>query len=361
MRLDPTVALPFAVALACHAPTTSPGTAPAVAQDSATRLQVRVDPRVELFSMLWRTAGIPPYAPQDEHRTPYEAAVDARMAPLRSHPAVQQAEALAESKGIGFDAPMSLAVHLSWPELELVRPLQPWPASLDDRWQGVDMDAWLSTVRAFASDARLAEFFAEQRPLWDRVDATMAAFVQAHGADAPQWLHEFSGTAIAQTVLVQGLLTERGNYGPHVVLPDGRKTAYQIIVNWHPDEDGVPRPQPDLAVFYIHELAHSYMNPLVERHASILQASAQALYDRHAAAMEAVGYGEWYSVACESLVRAATRTYLHDDPEAAAGADENDRLQGFAWVPEVAAVLEPPLDETDMTAVAQVLARHGAP
>src|ERR1022692_3275915 len=64
------------------------------------------DSRIELMSILFRLAGNKEY---HQCRIPaYDKAMDSYFAPYRDHDAVR----LARSLGVGFDAPMKLAVHV---------------------------------------------------------------------------------------------------------------------------------------------------------------------------------------------------------------------------------------------------------
>jgi hypothetical protein len=72
--------------------------------------RVGVDPRIELFSIVFRLAGNNEYT---QGRVPsYLDAIDRYFAPYRDHPAVKLARELAETDGVGFNAPMNLAVRL---------------------------------------------------------------------------------------------------------------------------------------------------------------------------------------------------------------------------------------------------------
>lgn len=346
-------------------PARRPAVAPSAHEPAAepeASWRVGVDPRVEVFSMLQRAAGIPPYAPTGDARTPYARRVDAKLAALKDHPAVVHTQRLAEANGIGFDAPMALAVHLGWPGLEPLLPLSPLPAALDDRWAGVDVEAYLADVRAFVAAAELEAFFAEQAPFFAEVGTTLEDFLGRYDRHTTAWLERYSGVGVDEVVIVQGLLTEQGNYGPHVVLPDGRTSAYQIVVLWHPDAAGRPQPTEELLTYVIHETAHSYMNPLADAHHGVFAAGASALFAKLERRMNDIGYGDWETLVRESLTRAATRAYLRSigAEQALADARVLDDGHGFVWIDDVIAALQPPIDDVDAAAVAAVLERYAS-
>src|SRR5260370_25143340 len=78
---------------------------PAMVRAQAYR--VGVDPRIELMSVLFRLAGNNEY---NQCGIPvYDRAIESYFAPYRNHGAVQLARGLTD---MGFEGPMSLAVHL---------------------------------------------------------------------------------------------------------------------------------------------------------------------------------------------------------------------------------------------------------
>ncbi|MEM6989486.1 MAG: DUF4932 domain-containing protein [Myxococcota bacterium] len=302
------------------------------------RLVARVDPRIELMSMLFRAAKVVPYA-ADVSRTPYERAVDARLAKWASHPAVAASKTLHADKSISYNAPVGLAAYLQWPSLQPARPLQPLPPLLDDRWAAVDTDAYLTQVRSFAEDAELEAFFGEQAPYFQRVEAALSEFVASYRI--VPWFEGFFGRTDIEHVLVQGLLVGSANYGASMQRLDGGIEAYQIVVVWKADAQGIPHPDGALLGYVVHEMAHSYVNPVTEERTAVLEPSGAALFARVRRKMEAAAYDGWQHMVNESLVRASTRLYLEHAgaADALTAMKTQDDNEGFAWVGELATAL----------------------
>ena len=112
----------------------------AAEKQSRTLIEVRVDPRVELFSIIFRLAGNKEYS--QGRVESYVKDVEKHFGPFRNHPAVGMARKLRTTRGVGYDAPMSLAVHLDAENLETKLPLRPWPQSLHRR----RVRAWIHIV-----------------------------------------------------------------------------------------------------------------------------------------------------------------------------------------------------------------------
>ncbi len=150
--------------------------------------EVAVDRRIELFSILFRLAGAEEYG--QATATGYLAEVDRHFAPYRDHPAVAASRRVRQEAGIGFDAPMSLAVFLD-DDLRLIRPLSPWPEALDDRWRKVDVAAYLADVRRFAADSGFDAFFTGQRAYFAGVEDRFRALLRS--GDPVAWFDRFFG------------------------------------------------------------------------------------------------------------------------------------------------------------------------
>jgi len=100
--------------------------------------EVSADPRVELFSIIFRLAGNPEYCRSIV--LAYVKDADKYFKPFRSHDVILLAKKLRSTRDVSYNAPMSLAIHLNdATELKERIPLQPRPASLDRRWQPAEL------------------------------------------------------------------------------------------------------------------------------------------------------------------------------------------------------------------------------
>ena len=139
--------------------------APAFAADEQpqqTLARVEVDPRVELFSIIFQLAGSNEYT--QGRVESYTKDVESHFGPFRNHSVVEMAKKLRATRGVSYDAPMSLAVLLTDVEkLEIKVPLEPWPESLDRRWTAQNVRGFLEAARQFVRDASYGNFFKKNR------------------------------------------------------------------------------------------------------------------------------------------------------------------------------------------------------
>lgn len=303
-------------------------------------LDVTVDPRVELMSIVFRLAGSPEYN-HPSSRSPYAADVEKHFARFfgdderQCHAVIVMARKLRKERGISFDAVMSLAVHcdekMRYP---YDRPLE----RLDHRWRMEDVRAFLALVRHFREASKFDAFFAAHRALYDAAVASHREIAEK-SADVG-WFDGFFGRkAEAKTVVILGLLNGPMNYGVGVRHPDGRETLTPVLGMYRFDDRGVPQPVPRFVPLLVHEIAHSYVNPIVDRHAALLAEPAAPLFRVKAPQMLKQAYSSWKIMMYESIVRAAVLEHLRQHGNAVSQQVLDDYRIGFTWSSDLAQLL----------------------
>lgn len=294
-------------------------------------MTIAVDRRVELVSMVFRLAGNPEY--QSAPPTPYVVAVDAAIKPHADHPVIAATKALRERHGIGYDAPMILAVHLD-DQLQ-PRAIDELPA-LDARWQGVDAVAYAAQLRDFATVVKLDELLAAHADYFAKAAAALRTVVEAEQPVA--WFDaKFGARDRATFTVVPGPLNGRNNFGVRATV-GGTSELYQIL--GIPHRDGLPDTSEDTVSLLVHEMAHSYVNPVFERHRAALARAGQHLFGLLEKRMRAQAYTEWKTMLNEAGVRALTTLYLREKhgAEAGARAARAEQRRGFVWTNELVEV-----------------------
>ena len=75
-----------------------------------------------------------------------------------------------------------------------------------------------------------------------------------------------------------GLLNGPHNYAASVRLADGSDEIYEFVCLDALDADELPKPGAETLQLLVHELAHSYVNPVVDAHAGELEAGFSKLF-----------------------------------------------------------------------------------
>ena len=163
-----------------------------------------MDPSVELVSLLFRLAGNPEYS---HCRVPaYAADVDIQFNRFRDHSAVQLARKLRQTRGVSYDACMSLAVLLTDsfdPRLSV--PLDPWPDFLDQRWDAASVNTFVTAAGQFVKDSGFNDFIKAHESLYRTSESRMRYLSRYEGEQAAkreireqqalgfEWMQELSG------------------------------------------------------------------------------------------------------------------------------------------------------------------------
>lgn len=327
---------------------TSPAVGPRHLVATAAALDVHVDRRIELFSVLERLAGRAEYGLAT---TPYALAADEWFAPFRDEPAVRMLRDLIATNGIGYDAAMTLAVHVD-EQFRPIAPLDPRPDAVDRRWEGVDLVHLLDDVAAFVATSRFDDFMGEHDDYIAAVEAEFGSFLRSRPIVA--WFDGvFGARPHDRYTVVPGLLVGQMSYGVH---NDDDGAVYAIMSLESADVDGIPSPGLLTEEYLVHEFAHSYVNPVVRSSLAVFGGEAPLL-DAAVPAMAQQAYATREVVVAESIVRALTVLYLRDEVSADAA---NTSLQvqtglGFVWTADLARALDRSIQAGDGLLTDQVL------
>lgn len=293
---------------------------------------VRVDPRVELMSLIFRLSGNPEY---NQNRLPfYIQDVEEYFGKFRNHDAAQMAKQLRQSRGVSFDAVMSMAIHVKDVDSMAERvPLDPAPASWDIRWTVEDTRKFQRASRSFVKDARFNAFFDAHKDLYRVAESRMKKVLSDYRVVG--WFDRFFGAkSDASFTVILGMMNGGACYGPRVVFPNGREELYCVLGVWLKDRKGLPRFDKSVLPTVVHEFCHSYVNPLVNLHADDLENAGQRIFSSVEDAMRRQAYPGWRTMMYESLVRACVVRYrLAREGEAAAEQQivrENTNM--FFWI-----------------------------
>ncbi|NOZ95490.1 MAG: DUF4932 domain-containing protein [Acidobacteria bacterium] len=332
----------LAIVIICCLALLGASAAPLLAVEPATvESAVSVDPRVELVSIVFYLSGGSDYNLPNQYR-PYQERVNRWFSRFKDHPAVRYAIKLRNDDGISFNAPMGLAIRISPdPSMKLLVPLEPWPERFDDRWTPHTVRAFLKRLRSFRRDSDFDAFYRENTPFYNEITARLGSVV--HRELHMEWFPSFFGSGALRegTVhIVPGALLGPCNYGPSVRIA-GRVHRYVIIGVWRTDGKGQPIFRHGDISTVVHEVCHSFSNPVVQRWMHQLRPLFAELQSRHEKAFGAQGYGDPESIAYETMVRACVERYLLDTDGKAAAREhaEEQRKRGFLWVGDLCRLL----------------------
>ncbi|MCP4710615.1 MAG: DUF4932 domain-containing protein [Planctomycetes bacterium] len=309
---------------------------------------VKVDERVELISIIYRLAGNPEYG-QGRVRS-YIKDIEEHFNPVRDHEVVKLAQQLRRARGVSYDAPMGLAIHLvDAKELKEKVSFDEWPTGLDKRWQLAEVREFLEKARAFVKDGEFKKFFDEHQELYEISEARAQKVIddEAH----LEWFGEFFGEQKnAKFYLYLGMVNGGACYGPRFIAGD-QEEFYCILGVWKSGLLGLGKPVFDASMLdtVVHEFCHSYVNRHVYAHEAELKEAGEKLFGMVQQRMKRMAYGSWPTMMHESVVRASVVRYLQEyQGEAAAEAQIKREIgNGFLWMRELAELLGEYEEERD--------------
>ena len=305
------------------------------------RLKASVDPRVELLSIIFRLAGHPEYN-QPNSQSPYSDDVAKHFGPFREHAVVQTARQLRGSRGVSYDAVMSMAMHIEDTQTLKERiPFDQRPPRLDERWRTDEARTFLEQARDFVKQTDFNGFYKAHQALYDTTAARLEE--QLATRDYLTWFDAYFGARPgARFHVYAGLLLGGCCYGSGIQFPNGKEEITPILGVWEFDSEGLPVISEGITPTVVHELCHSYTNAIVDRHADALQPAGERIFATCADKMRQMAYGEWKTMVYESLVRVCVVRYLRatDGPSAANQEIQQQHDKGFAWIGALSRVLE---------------------
>ena len=298
----------------------------ACAQES--RLQVQVDPRIELMAVVEILAGYGWTGLLSKEDTAYRRDVDAWFLAHKDHPAVKRFAELSKA-GYTFDGPAQTMVCLSTlPDLKL----QAAPSDCSAGRAGGErsLAAWLDQLRDFAAKSEFPAFFRAHRGLYSMMEETTRKKIEK---DYAANLEDYFGTKqTSYHIALAPLLV--GNFGPRVPRGAGTFDIYGIL-GAAGQSNGVPQfgSLESLRSLVWHEFGHSFVNPEVDLLRDSVDKSKKLLGPIEQK-MRPQAYQDWLTVVREHVVRAMTTRLafreLGDDAGRAALWREKSR--GFAYV-----------------------------
>jgi hypothetical protein len=301
-------------------------------------LEVKMDPRVELMSLIFHLAGNPEY--NQVHVPSYQKAVWDYFGKFKDHAVVRMARKLRKTRGVSFDAVVNMAIHVTDPyTLREKVPFAPRPHDLDNRWKIIEAREFLYEARDFVQQTRFKLFINKFKKLYDTMVSRLQKIVQNGRLD---WFDTFYGQRPhASFTVVPGLLNNGHSYGIRVKLTEGNEELYCILGVWMRDNDGFPFFNSSILPTVVHEFCHSYANPMVDKFESQLKTAAQTIYPYVAQAMKQQHYLDWKIMLTESLVRACTIRYVLavNGQEAAKKLISQEINNKFLWIEKLSLLL----------------------
>ena len=232
-------------------------------QSDEQKIEITVNPTVELFSLIHHLAGDNQY---NENLIPaYIKKVDNHFGHMKNHPAIKFAKECNTLYQINGDAPMALVVYIGLPPtLEPKVNLSALPHDFDPRWDSTLISNYLKHARDFVTESKFLDFHNHQNEFHkESIEKVKEMLFKEH---ITEWFYNFFGYYPDNFKINIALLNGSCNYGYSITLPDKSVESVCLLGARNPHWiSGVPTfDKKWFLPIIIHEFCHSYINPLRE-------------------------------------------------------------------------------------------------
>jgi hypothetical protein len=295
-------------------------------------LKAKVDERCELLSAVFRLAGAEEYV---THEIPfYVDSLDNYFEPYKNHEILEYCKTYRENYGIGYDAPMSLAVHLQIVDGKISLIPNVKENSLDSRWNKDYLPRFMELLNDFYTTTKFHDFFVRQSGFVEKVEQTATEYFKKVDME---WYKKFFGEVPKGNFnLIISLSNGNNNYGPKVEYLNGEEDLYSIIICGI-DSLNNPFFSDRWALnLIIHEFCHSFCNHLIFANYDKMKKKADEFYKIRQDILNRQAYGNSRTMLCEMLVRASVIKYMTDHyPTNSTKYVSNEKSKGFIWIEEL--------------------------
>lgn len=295
-------------------------------------LQAHVDERCELLSTIFRLAEAEEYV---THEIPiYVDSLDNYFKPYKNHEIIDFCKKYRENFGIGYDAPMNLAVHLQIIDGIISFIPNTKENSIDVRWNKEYLPRFIELLNDFYTTTKFHNFFVSQSDFIKKVEQTATNYFKKIDME---WFEKFFGEVPNGSFnLIISLSNGNNNYGPNVKYLNNKEDLYSIII-CAIDSLNNPYFSDQWALnLIIHEFCHSFCNPLIIENFDKMKNNADKFYEIKQDLFNRQAYGNSQTILFEILVRASVIKYMADHyPTKIENHLSIEKQNGFIWIEEL--------------------------
>lgn len=297
----------------------------------------RVDKNVELLSIVARLAGYDEYC--STRFKVYTDKIENYFKDYSEHEVIKYLQHLRTERGIGYDAVMTMAIHLD----EDLNPRIKFSDNTPDlRWGKDNANTFVQLLKDFYNDSNFNEFFEANKEIY--LEASKR-FLPVYESLDLNWYSTFYGKEPSEKfIIINGLGNGHNNYGVSFSPNNEQKEVYAIMGAWNIDSLGmVIFPPNNYFSTLLHEFNHSFVNHLIDKNEILFKDSGEQIFGIVKDEMTNQAYGNWKIVCYEALVRASVIKYMKDHNFSETEINNEILSQiskGFIWIQSLVEELE---------------------
>ncbi|MHA2499551.1 MAG: DUF4932 domain-containing protein, partial [Candidatus Hodarchaeales archaeon] len=293
----------------------------------------KVDPNMELLSIaLSMTTWFEHHGLSEEVNYPYAEDIRWWFGNYSDHVLIKRLQRYTDW-GFTYEAPINFICHFGPPPDFVQRYNYSWLV-----FKGVDqteLNSLAEAFRTFAVETNFMTFYANHQSFYEEIETTINA--EQNWTEVRVLLERFSGEWRASySVILAPFLFPGGGYGGWVENTNGTHVLCVILTSSIQNELPAFGPAASIKYLALHEFAHSFVNPVVDRHLGEILDYGE-LFMPVVANMSQMGYGVWPTMLSETLVRAFT-VWAYGEEYGAESADTKLAYEeglGFYFIREI--------------------------
>lgn len=265
------------------------------------KLNITVDPRLELLAVLQHLSGSAMTSPDSDG---YAAAADAWFAGFKDHPALAKLQSL-ETYGFAYD--LAVSSFLRFDGVPLERQTRDWSgyalamnkARLETAAEGGSLEEFYAAVNDFVQVSDFRGWFESRRQYFADTVAGADSLLSTTPDLVSHLIAWYGYEQHSYNLAISPLLGGNG-YGPDLADSLGNTDLYccTSLENRGDPAESILH----LAYMLFHEFSHPYVNPLVDRHFGMVE-DASALFEPIKRKMQDQAYSSWWIAVIEHFVR----------------------------------------------------------
>jgi len=292
------------------------------------KVPVSIDSRVELIGIICYLSNFQEYS--NDEVISYKIAVDEYFKNFRNHEAINYLKEIRNNLGIGYNAPMEIAVYLT----DSLTPSVPFSQvhnGFDSRWNEESYNKFAILVKKFAIDTKFDDFFQTQKKKYEQ--DIFAIEQNINSSINFDWFSSYFGEIPKNTKfkIILSLNSGKCNYGATTII-NNENIKYSI--------NGVYGRQGGIIIgsfsvgLIIHEFCHSFSDPIIYEYKNKLEKTGKLIYDDYISRKHQKEYGYWETVLCETFVRTSVSCYLKENSSCFMSNLNKmvDKKKGFLWI-----------------------------
>lgn len=308
---------------------------------SQEKLTPKVDEKVEIVSTVFRLAGAEEYS--QDYNKKYVADINTYFDAYKNSGIVEFIKQNRNKNGLGRDAVMSMALHLSFKNGKFSQ-IKEKVNLLDKRWEKVDKKQFVSLLNQFYKTTNFQQFFNNHSEDYKKAEDEYQTTILSDFNQG--WYSKFYGKKASEDYnIILGYGNGGGNYGIKTHPEKQKETVNAVVGMSSFDKDGnAIFDKNEFQPLLIHEFNHSFINYILEMddNKSKLENSAKIIYELVKEDMESQAYTNWEIMINESLVRASVVRYMIDNKYSQKEINEEISIQEkrkFLWIKDLVELL----------------------